>query len=492
MGRERVTRRRVLGTCAGAGVLGLAGCNETGDDTSDRTDDRPGDTGEPTTAVRTPTTRLSTTGVRTAGTTAGTERTGTSRREDSTQRRTTSPSGTSSPTTAPRTTQDEDAVATVTEAYRVVAADGDGNDRFGSSIAVDGTTALVGAPQDEDPHGYTAGSAYAFERTESRWTQRTKLLPETGEEQANFGHSVDVDADTAFVGARGAGGGARGAVYVFGRDGDDWTQRTRLTVEDGEDRFGEDVALQGDVAVVSAAGGGGGGTAGAAYVFERREGSWTRTVTVAPWENGRSPYPHRVALDSETFVVGASRERVGSVNAGVVYVYERTSGGWTRSARLAPPDPSAEDWFGRAVALRGDTAFVGAPQTDGEKGSSVGRLYAFERSGGSWSLATVYGTDEADPNDFLGWRVNAGPAGVVASALGDAHPNGNRAGACHWFQRGSGGWEHRGKLVDDGDRGDRFGSAVAVGDDFALVGQNGETNQESANFGSVSVFDLDG
>jgi len=42
---------------------------------------------------------------------------------------------------------------------------GDSKDDFGDSVAVsgDGSTALVGAQDDEDPNGEDAGSAYVFE-----------------------------------------------------------------------------------------------------------------------------------------------------------------------------------------------------------------------------------------------------------------------------------------------------------------------------------------
>ena len=72
----------------------------------------------------------------------------------------------------------------------------------------------------------------------------------------HFGWSVAVDVDVAVVGAPGDELYTRlpGAAYVFTRENGVWTRVADLTASDGSDgdRFGVSVAVGGDTIVVSA------------------------------------------------------------------------------------------------------------------------------------------------------------------------------------------------------------------------------------------------
>ena len=84
---------------------------------------------------------------------------------------------------------------------KLLAKDRVGFASFGASVSLDGTIALIGANLD-DENGSNAGAAYVFERNnEGNWQQSTKLLPENGEESDRFGISVSLDGTTALVGA---------------------------------------------------------------------------------------------------------------------------------------------------------------------------------------------------------------------------------------------------------------------------------------------------
>lgn len=70
--------------------------------------------------------------------------------------------------------------------------------RFGESVAIAGTTAIVGAIFDDENY-VASGAAYLFDTVTGR--QIVKLLPTDGARQAEFGQSVSIDASTAVVGA---------------------------------------------------------------------------------------------------------------------------------------------------------------------------------------------------------------------------------------------------------------------------------------------------
>ncbi len=121
---------------------------------------------------------------------------------------------------------------------------------FGSSVAISGETALVGAFHDTVGGNPDQGAAYAFVRSETTWAQQARLTSSDGAPNDQYGYSVALDGDTALAGAL-LHDAQRGAAYVYVRSGSAWTQQAQLTALDGDpfDRLGLSVALSGDTAV---------------------------------------------------------------------------------------------------------------------------------------------------------------------------------------------------------------------------------------------------
>lgn len=168
------------------------------------------------------------------------------------------------------------------ETAKVSAADGDTSDVFGRSVAIsgDGTTAVIGARQDEDPNGgFASGSAYIFTRSDESWSQQAKVVPEDGNSSAIYGNSVSISSNgtTALIGAPGqinSTDESKGAAYRFERKDGSWSRRQKLLAADGDarDAFGHSVSLS-DGASTALIGDQSdadpnGKQAGSAYVFE--------------------------------------------------------------------------------------------------------------------------------------------------------------------------------------------------------------------------------
>jgi hypothetical protein len=135
----------------------------------------------------------------------------------------------------------------------VTAADGAAFDRFGYSSSIDGTDLLVGAPLDNDS-GILSGSAYIFSETGGVWQQQKKLLADDRATNDKFGGSVSLFGSTAVVGSNGDDIGNspdRGSAYVFARTGTDWMQTQKIIGSDGTagDNFGGSVALGAGVVI---------------------------------------------------------------------------------------------------------------------------------------------------------------------------------------------------------------------------------------------------
>ncbi|MBA8885761.1 InlB B-repeat-containing protein [Dokdonella fugitiva] len=261
---------------------------------------------------------------------------------------------------------------------KLVAADAEAYDGFGYSVALEGDTALVGA-RFEATGGTEAGAAYVFVRGSGNWSQQAKLVAVDAEAYDWFGWSVALDGDTALVGApyEGDGGSAAGAAYVYVRSGGSWSQQAKLVAGDAQagDQFGLSVALDGDTALVGAYGES--AFAGAAYVYVHSGGIWSQQAKlVAGDAQAGDWFGWSVALDGDTVLVGAPYEDDGGTEAGAAYVYVRGGVNWIQQAKLVAGDPQAYDVFGLSVALDGDTVLVGAYGED-DGGADTGAAYVF-------------------------------------------------------------------------------------------------------------------
>jgi hypothetical protein len=162
-----------------------------------------------------------------------------------------------------------------TPSARIVAADGMDGDSFGASVGISGGLAIVGAPSAAVTGVGLQGKAYVFAQAGAAWTQEgTALLAHSTFFMFGFGTSVAISGATAVVGAPGASipsFAVQGAAYVFTQSGAAFAQPASLQLAAGDgftgDGFGQSVAIAATTVVV----GGpselfGGATQGAAYV----------------------------------------------------------------------------------------------------------------------------------------------------------------------------------------------------------------------------------
>jgi len=224
-----------------------------------------------------------------------------------------------------------------TQQAKLLASDGAMHDLFGESVAISGDTAICGSRTDNNVNGIRAGSAYIFVGDgNSDWTQQTKLLAPNGTAEEAFGSSVAINGNTTLIGAQtdSENGPASGSAHIFVRDtGGAWTQQSKLLALDGAafDFFGFYVALSGDTAVVGAPLGDDacpGDTmcdSGSAYVFVHDEnGAWIqRTKLLASDGASDDTFGFAVAISDIKILVGAvGDEDANGLNAGAAYIFD--------------------------------------------------------------------------------------------------------------------------------------------------------------------------
>src|SRR5690606_22511648 len=123
--------------------------------------------------------------------------------------------------------------------------------QFGEAVALDGETLLVSA---NGMDGF-AGAVYVFTRTDAGWTETQKLTSSDAAGLDNFGWSVAISGTTALIGAPYAdidGASDQGAAYVFTNIEGTWTETGKLVASDGTtmDNFGRAVAIEGATLLV--------------------------------------------------------------------------------------------------------------------------------------------------------------------------------------------------------------------------------------------------
>ena len=99
------------------------------------------------------------------------------------------------------------------EVQKITPADGEAYDWFGSSVAIFGTTAIIGAKEDNERADGTR-YGYVYTNIDGKWTENVKIVPENGAAEDLFGYSVAISGSTALFGALDAGEGNCGSAYV--------------------------------------------------------------------------------------------------------------------------------------------------------------------------------------------------------------------------------------------------------------------------------------
>lgn len=365
----------------------------------------------------------------------------------------------------------------------LTSSDGQPGDEIGISVAVCGSTVVVGA---SELNASTFGAAYVFVKGAGGWanmTQTAKLTASDAAPGAIFGSSVACSGSTIVVGAPHATVGSnqyQGEAYVFVEPSGGWvdmTETARLTSADGEgnDFFGYAVAESENTIVVGAPQASGTVEAqGKAYIFVEPKGGWQTTskfkaeltASNAQFDNGLGV---SVSISGKTLVAGAAG--ANSV-AGAAYVFIKPTGGWKTTsefnAELTASDESSDAAFGYSVSVSGDTIAIGAYE--------VNKAYVFVEPDGGWTSTTEAAELTGQGNSF-GYSLSLSGNELVVGAA-----NGNSGNAAYVFDKPPSGWQttSNAELTAYGGYGFAF-SVVAAGGTI-VAGSIGNNDLQGAAY----------
>ncbi len=371
----------------------------------------------------------------------------------------------------------------VNETAGLLASGNTAGDALGLATAIQGDTAIVGA-YFADEAGVNSGAAYLFHYDGAAWVQQAKLLPSDGAADSYFGAAIAIDGGTVVIGAYGAAYGA----YIFEKPAAGWVDMTEDAKLTGTDApfgigFGISVAISGNTVVVGAHGDDDNGAgSGSAYVFEEPAGGWdnmTETAKLLPSDGAaQDKFGFAVAISGDSALAGAAGDDDNGAGSGSAYVFEKPPGGWanmTQTGKLVPADGGPIHSFGVSVAASGNVAVIGAPY-DNDNGALSGSAYIVRFDGVSWVWDAKLLSSNGTAGDVFGDGVAISGNTVVVGA--PRHQAGSPSpGSAYVFEMPTGGWVNMTENVEfipsDSAVGDTFGQeryGVAVSGGIAVVG----------------------
>ena len=420
------------------------------------------------------------------------------------------------------------------EISKLVASDKGRLDYFGSSVAVDGNYAIVGANLDDKGLSDTsivgdAGSAYIFKWNGSAWEQQIKLLAPDRDAYDEFGWSVSIDGDYALVGAPMSDyydssgnklSSFTGAGYVYIRKGETWEFQAKLVADDrdGDDRLGYSVCINGDRAILGARwkydesdSNNVVRYAGAAYVYKRDGENWTQEAKFMAPKTGRDDrFGCSVSISGEFAAVGADGEDHDLAesnfvdDAGSAYLYKKNGGNWDYFTKIIANDRFMDSGFGHSIAISDDYLLIGAyfdsyDQNHQNYKMMSGSAYMYDFDGTNWNWNKKIVASDRTGGDYFGIKVAlSGEHAIIGATGGDKDQNGEnalyQAGAAYLYEFVDTVWVEKTKLsASDRQKEDYFGTSVGISNQFAFVGAycDGDINDfDTKNSGAAYVYAL--
>ena len=377
----------------------------------------------------------------------------------------------------------------VCQEARLTASDPGVFESFGFSVAVWGETALIGAEWDREI-ATEAGAVYVFRPEGTSWVEMQKLLASDGAALNHFGHAVALDGDVALIGAGGHqhdDGSGTGSAYVFRHNGSSWVQDQELIASDGawQDGFGTSVSISGDVAVIGALlDDDNGGNSGSAYVFryDPKTDTWIEEQKLLASDGAAgSFFGAAVGIDADTVVIGANGPTAGSA---YVFRFDPDRSRWIEEQKLIPLDGPGHE-FGVAVSVSGDAILIGA-RLDGSGSAYVFRFDPGAPPGSQWVQEQKLVASDPTGADQFGRAVAIdGDTAVIGAWVSDA--GGPSSGAAYVFRFDGSTWFEQQQLLPEPNPWTNFfGYSVAIDNETVVIGAHGEDQQRGAAY----VFDL--
>jgi hypothetical protein len=308
-----------------------------------------------------------------------------------------------------------------------------------------------------------------------------------------FGTSVAISGSTAVVGAPAEtanGNPAQGVVRIYAKSGTAWVLQAEFTSDDGatEDQFGSSLAITGSILVVGAPEHTVDGhiNVGAAYVFTKSGTVWSQTAELVPSDpNVASGFGTSVSISGSTIAVGDPYRNTGTSYEGATYVFTKSGTTWAQKSELTSPLGATGDSYGFSVAVSGTTLVVGSPQRTESSGDQVdqGAVDIYALSSGVATLSSDTTANDGAANEGFGWSVATNGTTVLVGG-----PGHSTAGAAYVLVKSGTTWSQQAELLTGATGDDFAGISVALSGTTAVVGAPGHVVGTNLDQGAAYVF----
>ena len=329
------------------------------------------------------------------------------------------------------------------------------------------------------------------------WIQEANISSRDGSTGDLFGYTVSISGNTAIVGSVNDDIGMnpdQGSAYIFVRVGKSWIEQTQLVADDGaaHDNFGGSVAIDGNTVIVGATGDvGANSKQGKAYIFVRNGTQWTQQAQLAANDGAAQDFFGKsVAISGDTVIIGSPFDDVGAnPDQGSAYIFARSGINWTQQTIITANDGATGDGFGNCVAISGNSAIVGAYFDDVGVNVNQGSAYVFARSRSGWSQQAQF----TAPTTLYGNSVAIDGDTAVVGAFGDDIASNQNQGSAYIYARSGIKWTQQSWIkAADGNENDNFGSSVSISGNSIIVGANSADIGDNINQGSAYIFERNG
>lgn len=360
---------------------------------------------------------------------------------------------------------------------------------FGFAVAADGNVLAAGSQ-------FAPFVVYVYTNNNGNWSEQAELISPSGNSSNHFGSSLALQGNTLVVGGA-LGNGS--AAYVYTNVNGTWLEQAVLVPSGGAGTgFAgsplNGMALSGNTLAIGAPSESTpAGNTGSVYVFVNSNGQWTQQQRIMPADSLVAGFGLSVSLQNDNLLVGAPFTTWPNVfQPGAAFLFSRQSGAWNQAVRFDPVDVVAAGLFGEFVSLDAKTVAIGAPRPC--------EAEIFVNNNNTWGLQSIIaGPDDSD----FGTSLKVIGDLLMVSAYDDVSPAGIQSGDAFIYTRGGSTWTEQPSLymapgfdgipgpAEDRQRFGNFATMTKAGSKtIFVIGSQLYSNPDASRVGAVYTATL--
>ncbi len=359
--------------------------------------------------------------------------------------------------------------------HKTAGSDTGAGDAFGSALAMQGVDLVVGSPLHNDNAAQT-GTAHVLAFDGAVYQPVQKLPAPASAAQSRYGDSVAIAGDLIAVGASDGYNDLNvqtGSVHDWQRNAGTWSYQGKVFAGVDGAQFGAAVDIRGQQLLVAMPDSG--AASSGAFVYQRNAGAWQFDSWL------QQPGPFAVSQAHDTLLLGTPLENDEFNDQGRVHVFSGAPNNWQLLQSLDGREPVDFDGFGSALSLFNDRMLVGV-QNDANNGIHSGSARMWQRSGDDWQPVLTWFPADGGAGDAFGAEVLL----LDGVALVAAPHHNNAGGAVYEYEFNGVDWVAGDKLVPlDNAANDRYGQALTGDADWLMVAS---AASDANDFSAVYVY----